>query len=432
MTEDFLHFVWKFQRFHSHDLHTTQGQGVSVLAPGLSNTDGGPDFSHARVKIGDTTWAGHVEMHVRSSDWMKHGHHRDRAYDNVILHVVFEDDIPLRKGNSEPMPTLELKGQIEPLIFHKYSALLTNRDWIPCQGHIASVDPMVVRSCLDRMAIERIEEKTHLIEEELAAAGNSWEDVFYRRLARHFGMKVNDEAFEMLAESLPLKVLAKHKNNLLQIEAMLFGQAGMLEELFGDEYPRSLQKEYDHLRKLHDLHPMQGHVWQFLRMRPANFPSIRLAQLAALIQQSTHLLSRVLEIDSLKKLRELFACKPSAYWKDHYQFDKVSAAKSKTLGDAAIDNILINVIAPVLFVYGSQHGKPALKERALELLGGLSPESNHIVRKWAELEVKAESALDSQALLHLKRSYCSAKRCLECTIGNTILKSDVKKSVTPA
>lgn len=421
MTEDFLHFVWKFKRFRSADLKTTTGESITIISTGSHNHDGGPDFFDARVRIGETTWAGNVELHIRSSDWMKHGHHHDKAYDNVVLHVVFEDDITLKR-NGHLIPTLELKGVIEPLVYQKYRSLQTNADWIPCQAHLPSVNELTLRSWLDRMATERLEEKTQTIHEALIASSNSWEEVFYQRLARHVGMKVNDEAFEMLAKSVPVHVLAKHKNNLAQIEALLFGQAGLLEDVFTDDYPKLLQKEYDHLRKLHRLTPMTSHTWQFMRMRPANFPTIRIAQLSALVHHATHLFSRVLESTALKQVRALLEAEPSTYWVDHYHFDTPTMKKAKALGDAAIDNIIINVIAPMVFVYGTHHAKPDLKERAMAWLQDLPAENNNIIRQWEQLTVRARSAFASQALLRLKKVYCAPKRCLECAIGNAILK----------
>jgi hypothetical protein len=422
MTEDFLHFVWKYKRFRSFGLVTTEGDALTVTASGHHNHDGGPDFHDARIRIGETSWAGHVEIHLRSSDWLKHGHHRDRAYDNVILHVVFEDDVRIRRPSGELIPTLELRGLVEPLLYQKYRSLLLTKDWVPCQAHLGSVDQMVVRTWLDRLAAERLEEKVQGIDEILAATKNSWEDVFYQRLARHFGMKVNDEPFEMLARSVPVRLLSKHKRSVLQIEALLFGQAGFLDAIFVDEYPRMLQKEYAHLSRLYNLVPLGKHTWQFLRMRPGNFPTVRIAQLAALVHRSTHLFSKIVESDNLKAIRKLFDVETSVYWLDHYSFEKPSPRRRKPLGEAAIDNILINVIAPLLFAYGLYHANDNLKARALELLQDVGPENNNVTRRWSELGIEAQNAFDSQALIRLKRAYCSFTRCLECGIGNSILK----------
>jgi len=422
MKEDLLHFVWRTKRFDLFALKTTEGEPIQIQSFGEHNTHSGPDFFNAKIKIGDTLWAGNVEMHLNSSDWNKHHHSNDRAYDNVILHVVLEEDEPIFRKSGERIPALELKKRISEKLSKTYLKLLHNEYWIPCQHHFFEVSEMKRNIWLDRLLVERLESKTNLIHQQLQQNKQHWEETFYQFLARNFGVKVNNDAFEQLARATPLIYISKHKNDLFQIEAMLFGQAGMLEEEFEDDYPNRLKKEYHFLKTKYKLEPIDKVNWKFMRLRPANFPTIRIAQFAQLIFQSAHLFSKILEAENVEALEKLFKIEPSDYWKTHYTFDNDSEEKPKRLGKTAIHLFIINTIAPFLFVYGTQKAETAFQDKALSLLESLKPEKNSIINGWKDLGVMPESAAQTQALLQLKNEYCNQKRCLECSVGAVILK----------
>jgi len=427
MTEEFLHYIWKFKLFDV-DSGVVSGESFEVIEPGTHNFDSGPDFLNARIKIEDTVWAGNVEIHIRSSDWFSHGHQNDMAYDNVVLHVVFVDDKPVRRKNDELIPTLELNGKFSDALYNRYQYFLSSRQWIPCEKFIHRAGRFIINNQLDRLLVERLEEKSEAVLDRLKVNGNNWEQTFYEFLARNFGFKVNSTPFEMTAKSLPLIYLGKHKDNLLQIEAMLFGQAGFLdEEVEDDEYYMKLGKEYLFLKKKFGLIPVDRHLWRFMRLRPSNFPTIRLSQFANLIHRSSHLFSKLLGIEKFPDLIPLFDVSVSDYWQTHYTFGKESAKQSKKLGKSAVHLIMINTIIPFLFVYGKLKNEQKYIDRALIFLDQLPGEFNAIIRKWEELGMSTRTAYNTQALLQLKNAYCNRKRCLQCSIGNELLKETVGK-----
>jgi len=422
--EDFLHYVWKFRLFDRADLRTNDAEELEILSVGQHNSDSGPDFSNARIRIGDTVWAGNVEVHLSSSDWPKHGHTTDNAYDNVILHVVYRDDEPLILANSRRVPTLELQNRIPDDLYNRYHKLIFgNQTIIPCEASIGSVDSLTLHNWLTRVLVERLEKRTAAVISSLNKNRGDWEETFYQFLAANFGFKINALPFELLAKSLPQVILAKHKNNPMQIEALIFGQAGFLKDDVVDEYPRKLKKEYEFLQKKYQLTPVENHLWKFMRLRPQNFPTIRLAQFAALVVNSNHLFSKLLEIKDVKGLRDLFtAVKVNPYWENHYRFDAVSAPSSKNLGAASVDVLLLNTLALFLFSYGKHNQQQHYINRSLQLLEFLPNENNKIVADFGNLGVKIKTAFESQALLELKNCYCNYKKCLDCGVGNKILK----------
>ncbi len=422
MQEQFLHYLWRFRRFEQNDLQSTQGETIIIQEVGEYNNHAGPDFFNARIQIGDTLWAGNIEIHIRSSEWIAHKHQEDKAYENVILHVVMEEDELIFRQNGERIPCLELRKLIPPKIAKTYQKLLHNAYWIPCQHHFNEVSELSRNIWLERMLVERLEQKTDTIKNSLHLNKNNWEETFYQILARNFGVKVNADPFELLAKSLPLLTLSKHKTNLLQIEALLFGQAGLLETDFEDDYPNKLKKEYDFLKQKHHLTTLKTESWKFLRMRPANFPTIRIAQFAMLIYQSNHLFSKILAAQNVTEIENMFEVSISNYWKTHYVFDKESVSRKKTLGKSMIHLVIINTIAPILFLYGKMKKEELFKDRAFQLLEELKPEKNSVISGWQKLGVEPTSAHQTQALLQLKNNYCKNKRCLECAIGNAILK----------
>lgn len=439
MQEALLHHIWKFRLFDMNQLKTVGAETIEIIHPGQHNTDSGPDFFNARIKINDTIWAGNVELHINTSDWQKHNHHNDAAYDNVILHVVFENDVTANFSSlkiQDKIPILELKSRISESLLQRYDTLMLNQNKIPCSGSLAAVDAFTFSNWTDRLLIERLELKTKAIEQLLSQNQNNWEETFYILLARNFGFKINAVPFELLARCLPLAHLAKHKNDLFQIEALLYGQAGLLQSDFKDEYPTRLRTEYDFLKSKFGLQNMDAHLWKFMRLRPVNFPTIRIAQFAELIHNSSHLFSRLLDVKNAKQAYDLFDVKAGDYWSTHFMFDKPSTpsplgegagdeeAGSKHLGKTSIENILINTVVPVLFYYGKQKGIQKFQNRVFEFLESISAEQNNITKQWIQYKVPCQNAYQAQALIQLYNFYCSEKKCLSCAIGNKILKQD--------
>ncbi len=422
MQESFLHYLWRSRRFELQNLYTTDFQAIEIHQVGELNTHAGPDFFNARLRIGETNWAGNVEMHLKSSEWIAHGHSNDPGYDNVVLHVVYEEDQLIHRTNGERIPCLELKGRIPARLLENYRRLEQAAAWVPCEQFFQGVPEIVRLNWLDRILVERLELKTIAIEEALRATENHWEEALYRILARDFGLKVNAEPFAALARTLPLVLLTKHKSNLFQLEALLLGQAGFLAEDHQEEWPRQLSREYRHLANKYGLTPLPVSQWKFLRLRPASFPTLRLAQFAALIHQSAHLCSNLLAANNVKEIENLFDLQPSPYWLEHFQFGKVSAKREKRLGRDFVHLLIINTIVPFLFHYGKTKGLDEPQKRALALLEALPPEANTLVNGWRALGVSTRHAFQTQALIHLKTRYCDQKRCLECAVGNAILK----------
>ena len=419
--EAFLIYLWE-QRLTSNKLTTSAGIPLSVIHPGWRNRDSGPDFFNGRIKIGKTIWAGNIEVHVLASDWFRHGHDKDPAYENVILHVVYENDRPVYRNNGEEIPVLELKGRFDEKILNNYHKFLELHKWIPCEEMIGSVNRFELLSWLDNLMARRLENKAGEIENDLHNTKQDFQEVFYRKLAGNFGFKTNSTAFGLLAGSLPLNILAKHKNNILQLEALLFGQAGMLKADFKEDYPVALKNEYEFLQAKYNLTTLDRKLWKFMRLRPANFPTIRISQFAQLICRSSALLNKILEMPRLNDVLDLFKVDASEYWDTHFVFGKKTAKKKKRLGTSSVHLILINTVIPFLFVYGKHKNDRGLQDKALAWLEQLPPESNAIIGRFSALNIKPKNAMESQALIELKQHYCSEKRCLECRIGHVLLK----------
>ena len=421
MTEEFLHYIWQY-RLYKPDLELTTGEIVEVMHPGTHNLDSGPDFFNSKLRIGDTIWAGNVEIHILSSDWNRHMHQSDMSYDNVILHVVLHNDIPVFNHKGSPIPTLELDGRYNENSWKNYLRFMASRQWIPCEPMISKVDPFIRNAWFDRVLVGRLERKALEVEHVLSITQNDWAQTFYRLLARNMGFKLNNQAFEMLAQSLPYQFLAKHADNLFQVEAMVFGQAGLLEHAHTDAYPIKLKKEYEFLKSKFNLSPIDAHLWRFMRLHPGNFPTIRLAQFASIIHQSVSIVGNLFESNDVNTYRNLFTAKASEYWETHYTFDKLSARKKKTLGQSSADLLIINLVAPVLLAYGRRKNDTEITSRPVDLLMQLKGEDNSIIRKWALLGMDVSTAANTQALLELKTCFCDPKKCLECSIGNYLLK----------
>ncbi|RKD92748.1 uncharacterized protein DUF2851 [Mangrovibacterium diazotrophicum] len=420
MNEFFLQFLWKHRLFNEDPFQTSSGQPIKVISPGFQNTDAGPDFFNARLKIGETTWAGNVEIHWRSSDWIKHKHEKDGAYDNVILHVVKEDDTAIQNSKGEHIECACLN--YDEILEHNYLKLQKSTSWIPCADSIHRVPSITLQIWYHALMVERLQQKTAEITERLQQNNNDWNETFYQFLARNFGFKTNAVPFELLAKVLPLSILGKHKNDLFQLEALLYGTAGLLnEELVGDDYFLALRQEFSFLYKKYKLKPIEGHLWKFLRLRPVNFPTVRIAQFAMLVHQSTALFSHIIETEKLSDVKKLFQIEASSYWESHFKFNKLSKKQAKHLGDSAFFNLVINTLVPFLFVYGEYHKKQPLKDLALNYLEQIPAETNSIIANWAGLGIAARSAFDTQALIQLKNNYCNAKKCLNCPVGMKLI-----------
>lgn len=416
MREEFLYYLWE-NRLIDKVLQTTEGETVEVVATGYRNTDSGPDFLEAKIHIGDKLWAGQVEIHVKASDWNRHGHENDKAYRNVILHVVYENDT-----QATDLPTLELKGHFDERLFANYQKFISAKGWIPCEKSIAQVPPFTRLSWLDRMAVERLESKSESVNKILNANQFDWEDALYKLLMRYLGLKVNNEAFETLSNILPFKVLLKHADNLLQVEAMLFGCAGFLEGEFGEAYPQLLQREFAVMRAKFNLIAMPAERFKFMRMRPSNFPTVRLAQMAQLIHKNGPLFSKIREAKTVGEVKALFDVGASAYWETHYRFDTPTENKPKHLGETTADVLIINAVVPLLFCYGKLHKDESYCDAAMQFLEATEAEDNAVIRHFAQCGIVVQNAMQTQALLHLFNIYCKRKRCLECRVGHVLLR----------
>ena len=418
--EQLLHYVWKHKIFPLKELKTTTGQQVEVIDTGLANTDAGPGFFNAKLKLDGVLWIGNIEIHERSSDWFKHGHHADTGYNSVILHIASEIDTEISRSNGERIPQIQL---ICPeAVRTNYKELLETDSYPPCYRIIPSLSPFTAHSWMSALQMERFEQKATLLNERLKRCQGNWEDAFFITLARNFGFGLNGDAFETWAHRLPFRAVDKHRNDLFQIEAIFFGQAGILEDSDGDGYYLRLKKEYIYLQHKFELIPMNTSLWRFLRLRPTNFPHIRIAQLACLYHRAYGLLSRIMETETLQGVRDILKGGTSEYWLTHYTFGGSSPSRPKTLSNTSLDLLIINTVVTFLYAYGLHKGNRVLCARAGSFLEELKAENNYITRMWEQCGMKASNAADSQALIQLKKEYCDKKKCLYCRIGYEYLK----------
>jgi len=424
MSEDFLHYIWRTKNFAFDDLHTTEGIRVEILDFGTHNHEAGPDFKNCKAIIDGTFWAGNIEMHISSSDWKKHGHSSDPAYESVILHVVLEEDAPVFIED-RMIPCLELRGRIPADILSRYRKLMHMESWVPCAAHLSAVPAFTKEHCLERMLVERLELRTEYFRELQSQNDGDWEEVLYISLARSFGFKSNGDPLERLARLIPLKLIRSLRDDPIAIESLFFGMAGMLNQIFVDAYPIELQKRFTHLVHKYDMHPMDRRSWQWGRLRPANFPTIRIAQFARFMSATEHLISHLVEASSLKSLRGMFFVGRSMYWEDHSDFDKPSKKRARSLGAGSVYSILINSVCPFLFIYGKYRGSERLCERALDYFMEIPAEQHRITRGWTGIGMPNLNAGHSQALIHLKAHYCNHHKCPSCAIGNHILTKPV-------
>lgn len=418
MKEEFIYYLWENRLLHL-DLKTTDNEDITILSVGIRNHDSGADFVNARIKIGDALWAGQVEIHVRASDWFKHNHHNDANYDSVILHVVYENDT-----DSLKIPTLEIKDKFDISIFHKYNWFFGSRNWIPCGEFVGGVQNFTLISWLDRMLVEHLENECKDLDFKLKNNHYDWEQAFYQRLMRYFGLKVNNDSFEYLSRILPLNLLLRHRDNDIYIESMMFGCAGFLERDFEEDYPSLLKRDFMMLKSKFGLKVMPLSNWKFLRLRPPNFPTIRIAQLAKIITKNGNMFSKIRDADDIQEIRDLFDVELNSYWDNHFQFDKTSKVeRRKILGKTAVDLIIINAIVPMLFYYGHTHSLESYKEKAMSFLEQIEAEDNLIIRNFQNSGIVLQNAFQTQAILYMYKYYCKRRLCLECRIYSVLSKS---------
>ena len=426
MQEAFLHFLWQYQNFTDFQLKTTEGQSVKVLKIGFLNSNAGPDFLDARLLINDIEWVGHVEIHLKASDWFVHGHQQNPAYQNVILHAVWEADKPILHPDGSAIPTLLLQPIANLDLINRFENLVQNPNPIACASQFGTIDQIHKLSMLDKALITRLEQKAELVHQLLATTQNDWEETTYRLLAKNFGFKINADTFLKLAERLPLKILQKHRNNLQQIEALVFGVAGFLEENEqADEYWLGLKNEFAFLKAKYQLTDkiLGKFEWKFLRLRPANFPTVRLAQFAKLIEQMSSLFSVFINTESSKAINQSLKVSQSAYWKDHFVFGKATD-KVPSMGKSSVENLIINTVVPLLVAYSQSQDNPDFLDKAIELLENCPAEENFITNIWNDLGLKVKNAHDSQALIQQYNMMCTPKKCLRCNVGIALLRQD--------
>lgn len=420
--EDFIHYLWRIKKVPIA-LETTDGRTVEILEFGIYNLDSGPDFFNAKIKIEDTIWVGNIEMHVFTSDWKKHGHQLDKAYDNVILHVVYEDDQSVTvKIANEAIPTIALKGKIPKIYLDNYLNLVQSITDIPCKNMISSVPSAKIDLWKYTLSVERLHSKSMTVTEILKTANYDWEETLYIMLARYFGAKVNIEPFEMLARSLSLSIVNKNKDKRETLDALIFGQAGMLMANYQDDYFLSLKKEFQYQQKKYNIKPIDAVAWKFSKLRPMNFPTVRLAQFAGLLYRVTFLFSQIKETDDINEIKKMLHSQASPYWDDHYRFGTLSTASiAKQTSSDFIDILLINAVSPVLYTYGLINDEQKYIEKAIQILENTTGETNTITKLWKSLGVTTKTAFDTQALIHLKQNYCHEHKCLSCKIGHEIM-----------
>lgn len=421
MTEAFLYHIWQYKLFDVADLKI-KNEPISIIKPGFRNHESGPDFFDARIKIGNTTWAGNVEIHVKTSDWIFHGHQNDDAYKNTILHVVFDDD--LSENTINDIPVLELKNKISQHLLSKIGILEKSQKWIPCQELFHSRNPQIFNTWIERLGIDRLERKTEDVKQKLQELNGDFEWLLICQLFYYFGFKVNAVPMDLLVKSIPKKALIKKYDELTDLEAILFGCAGLLPEKPKDEYGKILVSKFLHYKNLYNLEQLNPSIWKFGGLRPPNFPTIRISQLAHLIYSGFPLFEKLLNFKNIEEVVNIFSVSASNYWNSHFVFDKTTAKSiKKNLGKEAISSVLINVLAPILFTWEELNQKQNFEDRTINLLNQIPPESNSIAKNWINLGVQVKNAFETQALLQLKSQFCNRKQCLSCAIGIDLIKA---------
>ncbi len=422
MKEDFLHYVWKYQKFNVQKLTATNGANLVIVKVGEHNFNSGPDFFNAQVSIGDQLWAGNVEIHKQSSDWYAHQHEKNKNYDNVILHVVWEYNADIFRKDNSTIPTFELKAIVEESVLKNYRHLFSKKQqWINCENDFPKMDSILLDNWLDRLFLERLQHKSLWFEKELKSSNNHWEELLFKLLCKNFGLKVNGESFFSIAQSIDYSIIKKCSSEKLEIEAILFGQAGFFESNNRDSYFELLKDKYLYLSQKFSINNKAVNCPKYFRLRPSNFPTIRLSQLAVLLSEKQSLFSRIMEVNSLEDYYTIFKISANEYWDTHYNFGVSSTKKKKSLTKKFIDLLLINTIIPLKFIYANFLGKD-VSEEIMNLASSIPIEENSIIKKFNQLRPAYKNSLQSQGLLQLKNEYCNKYKCLQCTVGNSILK----------
>ena len=427
MKEDLLYFVWKTKYFSHEDLFTTDGEPIKILDYGRQNPYSGPDFSNAKIMIADTLWVGNVEMHILSSDWTKHNHESDDSYQNVILHVVYRHDKEINFSNSQPkinIPTLELRHKIPEEILTRYTSLFENQYWIPCEKLICEIDLSKLEVWKSRLVIERLEHKVNYILPIYQESNDDWETVLYVILARYFGSLANMESFEALARKVDKRIVLKNVHDIITIEALFFGQAGMLEGESDEAYITTLKEKYSFLKKKYNLEPLPSSIWKYSGVMPPGFPTLRIGQFASLIATKHSLFSSFLHCHDVHDLYDSLEVQVNTFWSNHYTFEKRSQARNTKLSKEFKDLLIMNAIIPVFFLYGKLTGNQECMDKFVNLLSEVKGEKNRVVDQWRNLGLNTSTALDSQALLQLKQSYCDNRKCMSCALGASIMKGE--------
>ena len=432
--EQLLHYTWKHKLYPLKELTTSDGQRVEIVDPGLHNRNAGPDFFNAKIRIGSTMWVGNVEIHDKSSDWYQHGHDKDSRYDNVVLHVAAELDTEVMKSNGEYVPQLQLS--VPDDVLTHYDELQKTDEYPPCYKVIPHLSALIIHSWMAALQTERLEQKTEAIRKRAELCNGSWEDAYFVTLARNYGFGINGEVFEQWAYNIPLNAVAHHRDDLFQIEAIFMGQAGLLEldsipeyyqkDALNDGYFAKLRNEYQYLAHKFSMKPIDFKLWRFLRLRPQNFPHIRISQLANLYYQQKAGLSQLMECETLDELKQVLKSQVTPYWETHYTFGSTSPKNEKHLSYGSINLLMINTAIPMLFAYGRHTTKEVLCDRAFDFLEQLKAENNHIIRMWQQVGLPVKTAGDSQALIQLKKEYCDKKECLRCRFGYEYLRRKEK------
>lgn len=415
-----MHYIWKNKLFIKEN-YSFENQKIEIIDVGEQNFDSGPDFFNAKIKIEDTIWAGNIEIHKNSSDWYAHKHHLNKNYNNVILHIVSNFDKNIKNQKGTTIPTIKINFQKKYL--ENFEFLISNKESVKCKSHLPKVDDFIINFWLDKLIIERLQEKSKLVEKILNKNKNNWEETLYKMLAINFGSKTNSLPFEMLANSLPLSIIYKHKNNLLQLESLLFGQAGFFNnEICNDEYYIKIKNEYKFLKSKYNLKSIDNFLWKFNRLRPNNFPTIRIAQFASMIYNSSKLFSKIIEAKSIEEINELFNFSASNYWNNHYNFNNESKKNvEKKTGNTFTNNIIINTISLIIFAYGKIYNYQDKKDFAIEILDKTKAENNYITKKWDNSNINIKNASNSQSIIQLYNNYCKKNNCINCEIGNKII-----------
>lgn len=425
MKEDLLHFIWKYNKLQLNDMVDTDNEPIVIVDTGTHNHLAGPDFFNAQINIGGQLWAGNVEIHVKSSDWYAHHHEKDADYNNVILHVVWEDDAAVFRSDNSEITTLELRNYMPKGLLEAYQNLFDKSDvrFINCEKDIAQVDAFLFENWLERLYFERLERKSNEILELLKDSKNDWEQVLFAVLLKTFGLKINGASFLSLARALNFSTVRKLQSHTLALESVFYGMTHILDsEEILDDYYIQLKKEYAHLKNKFGLEEESVQKPEFFKLRPSNFPTIRLSQLANLYAERPNLFSKVIHAAELKELYAIFDATASAYWNDHFTFGKTSKKSTKRLTKTFIDLLIINSLLPLKFCFARHQGKDA-NEEIIRIISQIKKEQNSIIANFEKCGVSLKNAKESQAILQLYNEYCTQNKCLQCAVGNTLLQS---------